>query len=493
MNGSTELQADFVVVGGGSGGFGAALAAARAGLDVVVVEKSPTIGGNANRCGVNNWEAVAGATGFPFEIYRRLKRFPLAIAISGYGRHFLWDGREAYPGGERVVVPGRGYKDTLVRHGAPSLREGEVYAKNHIFGVVFEPAVYEAVLYQMLGETGRCRVLTNATVEDLVVEEGVVRRLDLSHAAGHRGATVTGRYFLDGTGDGDLCRVAGCELVTGQEARATYGEPSAPEEATDRVNASTLMFRVTPAAGAAVEPLPPEVSTDCWWAERFPAVSCVHFPNGDVNVNMLPTMEGREYLELGHDAAYEESRRRVYATWHYMQSEYVEFRRFRMHSIAPSIGVRESYRVLTDYVLTEHDVRSGVSQSHHPDVIAIADHALDRHGVSGGAKELVEPFGIPYRVLLPKGFSNLAVACRAAGFSSIAASSCRLSRTMMQLGQAAGTAVAVAAEKSHALAAVSPQRLRSELASQHVQLQWPTPESIRRQLEEDEWTYPRAI
>lgn len=494
MSSLTEHQADLVVVGGGSGGFGAALAAARAGLDVIIVEQSPTIGGNANRCGVNNWEAVAGATGFPFEIYRRLKRIPLATAISGYGRHVLWDGREAYPGGERVVVPSSGYRDTLIRHGAPSLREGEDYAKTRIFGVVFEPSAYEAVLWQMLGETGRCRVITSTIVGDIVVDDGVIRRLELSSSDASRPSdTVVGRYFLDGTGDGDLCRLAGCKLVSGQESRAAYDEPSAPEVPNDRVNASTLMFRVTPTVAEGVESLPAGVPAACWWRDRFPAVSCVHFPNGDLNVNMLPTMEGREYLDLGHDAAYEESRRRVYATWHHIQSEYPEFRRFKMHSIAPSIGVRESYRVITDYVLTEHDVRRGVSESYHPDIIAIADHALDRHGASGGAKELAEPFGIPYRTLLPKGFSNLAVACRAAGFSSIAASSCRLSRTMMHLGQAAGTAAALAAEQNDALAAVSSQRLRGALSSQQVQLEWPTPEPIRRHLEEDEWTFPRAI
>jgi len=51
---------DLVVIGAGSGGIGAALAAARAGLRVLLVEKSDMLGGNATRCGVNCWEPGVG-------------------------------------------------------------------------------------------------------------------------------------------------------------------------------------------------------------------------------------------------------------------------------------------------------------------------------------------------------------------------------------------------------------------------------------------------
>ena len=111
------------------------------------------------------------------------------------------------------------------------------------------------------------------------------------------------------------------------------------------------------------------------------------------------------------------------------------------------LGIRESYRVVTDYILTEQDVRDGLAGQSHPDLVAVADHALDIHGGSQGAKELKGPYGIPYRCLIPGNADNLLVACRGAGFSHIAASSCRLSRTIMALGHAAGRAAAWAAEK----------------------------------------------
>ena len=85
---------------------------------------------------------------------------------------------------------------------------------------------------------------------------------------------------------------------------------------------------------------------------------------------------------------------------------------------------------------------------------------------------------LPYRCLIPKGFRNLLVACRGAGFSAIAASSCRLSRCMMQLGQAAGNAVALGKELGTDLAAVPADSLRDRLRREHVQLDWPLPADL---------------
>jgi len=106
------------------------------------------------------------------------------------------------------------------------------------------------------------------------------------------------------------------------------------------------------------------------------------------------------------------------------------------------LGVRESRRVVARYTLTEHDLRAGLSGQAHGDIVAVADHAVDVHGAHGaGCGELAEPYGVPFRCLQPVDCDNLLVPGRAAGFSAIAASSCRLSRTMLQLGVAAGRAV----------------------------------------------------
>jgi hypothetical protein len=133
-------------------------------------------------------------------------------------------------------------------------------------------------------------------------------------------------------------------------------------------------------------------------------------------------------------------------------------------------------------VLTEHDLLSGLSAQKHDDLITIADHARDTHGADtgrAGTGEVSQPYGVPFRSLLANEFDNLAVACRGASFSSVAASSCRLSRTMMQLGQAAGTAAALAVRgAATSYAAISPAELRASLAAQNVELTWPRPPAL---------------
>ena len=200
---------------------------------------------------------------------------------------------------------------------------------------------------------------------------------------------------------------------------------------------------------------------------------------------MLPTMRGEEFVQRGYEDALDECRRRVAAHWHFIQANFPEFRSYRLSWTAPLLGVRESGRVVAEYMLTEHDAMRGLRGQTDPDLIAIADHALDRHGDGGGCLEVPKPYGVPYRCLVPKGFGNLLVACRGAGFSSLAASSCRLSRTMMQLGQAAGNAAALARQHGVELPDVPPDELRARLRQQHCQLDWPLPDDLRTYLEDE--------
>ena len=100
-------------------------------------------------------------------------------------------------------------------------------------------------------------------------------------------------------------------------------------------------------------------------------------------------------------------------------------------------GVREGCRLVGKYVLTENDILKGVkNQKYDVDIATIADHMLDKHGEGGGGRELEAPYLIPVSCLEAKEYENLFVACRGASFSNIAASSARLTRTMLGLGEA---------------------------------------------------------
>ncbi|MFH1008630.1 MAG: FAD-dependent oxidoreductase [Candidatus Latescibacterota bacterium] len=482
------MKCDCAVVGAGSGGIGAALAAARLGLHTVLVEKADRIGGTAVRRGVHCWEMGAGGTGIPFDIYRRLKRMPNAVGIYSIGRHFLWHDPASeepeYPGGETIIDPERRYADTLRRHGARSMKEDEAFCREQWHGVPFEPDAYCRAVEQMLAETGRCRLLKNVAFSDVDTDGAHISSLTLSN-----GECLVADTYVDATGDGLLAAACGYEQLIGQEAHDRFGEPSAPEEPTHHVNGVTLIFRVRPTHAPGIEPLPAGISEECWWEHRFPFVSVNHYPCGDLNINMLPTMEGGAFARLESSAAYQACRRRVLAQWHHLQKIFPEFQGYRLTWVAPELGVRESRRIAGEYVLTEHDLSAGLSGQIHEDLICIADHAMDTHGAStgrpgcGGVKS---PYGVPFRCLIPKGFDNLLIACRAASFSSLAASSCRLSRTMMQLGQAAGTAATLAKALHVDLPNVPPDRLREKLREQHVQLEWPPTDSLQIYLSDED-------
>ena len=105
----------------------------------------------------------------------------------------------------------------------------------------------------------------------------------------------------------------------------------------------------------------------------------------------------------------------------------------------------------------------------HPTRHVKPDHAIDLHGRKGRLYEVPNgPYGVPYRCLLPVGVANLFIASRAASFSHIAASSCRLCRTMMTLGQAAGNAAAMCVKHGLATRQVDLTVLQATLRSQGV-------------------------
>lgn len=471
---------DLCVIGGGSAGIGAALGGARAGLSVLLVEKGDCLGGNAVRGGVHSWEPGVGGNVFPREIYHRLREIPLATAVWSIGRHLCWPkpGQPKFPGGECLVDPARTYEDTQQRCGTKGYAE-EARPRERWHGVVFEPDAYAQVVEEMFRETGNGTLWKQASFQAAEAVNGVLHSVRIEYQG--RIQSVTATTFIDATADALVGRSLGCPMMRGVEAADRFQEPGAPAQGDSRkINAISLIFRITPVDSPAIEPLDPATAAASDSGQRFPGAHVVEYPNGDRCLNMLPTMEGREFLDFiesgkgGYARAYEVCERRVRRFWHHLQSHYPEFRAYRLSWLAPALGVRESLRVVGEYILTEPDLVAGLSGQTHPDLIAIADHALDIHGEGHRRSgELDEPYGIPFRCLIPKGWKNWLVVGRCASFSHIAASSCRLSRTMMDLGHAAGLAAALAKASHRPVAEVDPAILRQTLRQQGTQLDWP--------------------
>jgi hypothetical protein len=441
---SAELHCDVCVVGGGSGGFGVALAAARAGAGVVLVERQSRLGGTSTQAFISSWEPGPGCS-FAREVYEKASRTPGAAAITRRAHRYSRD----EPYGLVLPDPQAGYESTLRRAGV---------AHEDIRSATFQPGTLAGTFARLLRDSG-VQLLLNTSFRHADVAEGEVAAVLCADVDGSE-VRVRAAVFVDATGGVLLCRAAGCETMLGPEARSRFEEPSAPEEPASFLNGISLCYRIRRSAGTAPRPPKPEADLS---PEDVGTVASVCGPSEqELVVNPLRLLPGTALIEKGYDRALAEARRRVPVHWAWLH-EYLHFRDYELHDVAPMLGVRESYRAVTDYVLTEHDLRAGVDGQEHEDVVALADHALDVHGGGPPIRELAGPYGIPYRCLLPGGLRNVLVACRGAGFSHIAASSARLSRTVMALGHAAGLAAARAAESGGDVREVDVHKLRREL------------------------------
>lgn len=433
------IEADVLVVGGGSGGFGAAYRAARHNPDikVIVIDTMHMLGGTSTAGGVNNWEPGVGGLGVHYDLYERLSQQENAIGV-GETVHFY---KKEEPYGFSKIDPNCPYEQSLRRSATPRLDWRRVH---------FEPQLMADMMETMLTEVGvdihyRTR-FTQVHVDGQKIKSVVVQPLDEGEPY-----EIRSKLYVDASGGVHLCLAAECGTAFGEESFKAYDEPSAPEEPSPIVNGISQIYRVTPTDTTYVDELPEEALTpevQDWLANNNPATAITEYPNGDLCMNVLPTMQGNEF----HSRSYEESRKiamaRMYAEWHRMQTQY-GFDKYRFHSMLPMVGIRESHRLIGRYVLKEQDIRAGLlHQPKKETTIAFADHAMDTHGERNvkGPKlgELEQPYGVPYECLLPKEYNNLITATRGSSFSHIGASSCRLSRTMMAMGEAAGVASAIA-------------------------------------------------
>lgn len=442
------MHVDLVVLGGGSGGFGAALAAARRGLKVCVVEGHSALGGTSTLGGVNTWEPGIGGPGFHGELFEKLARQRNAVGLSRTTQ--FWS--RAKPYGLSRIQKGLAYRDSLRRSGIP---------KDRLVRVTFEPQALDAAMRELLARTGNVRLRLGASMQAVETARDAVRAVRVRRGGGSE--RIAGAFFVDATGSLALAGKAGCRTYLGAEPRSLYGEPCAPPAHQDTLNGVSLCFRVS---GRAEAPCIEREGGET----RACTFSITEYPNGDLNFNPLPLMQGWEFQALPADRAFAECERRARAAWRYMQREQA-FGGYRLTRLFPVCGVREGPRLVGRDVLTETDVRAGCGGQRTAERwITLADHDLDVHGEHGMQRTLKGPYGVPYDCLLPREYRNLAVACRGASFSHIAAASCRLSRTMMQLGQAAGVAAACAWASGTGLPDVDVAKVRETLRRDGVAL-----------------------
>ena len=416
-----ELPAyDVVVVGGGLAGCTAAVAAARNGVSVALIQDRPVLGGNASP------EILVPPVG-----------------IANIGQEGPLDPRET---GiiEEYRTPGR-----------QRVTEGKLYAQRLLRWVRLEPNL------DLFLNT---HVLKSERPAGDRPEIESVLAVDVRNGQRVR---FRGKIFIDCSGDSVMSVSAGAEYRQGKEPRSTYDEPWAPDEPSEHTMGSGLKYYPVD-TGQEVRYDPPP------WAYRFP--DCAGFgpmrhPQklGTIRPDGLH-IQNQWKLELGGTrdtfADAEEIRddlfRLIYGLWDHIKNHCPEnageAATWDLGWVGHVAGKRENRRLIGDTVLTQNDIGA---QMLFPDRVAYGAWSVDDHYSAGffhkgptgrhfdGPRyhHRGVPFSIPFRSLYSRNVDNLMMAGRNISASHLGMSNVRVMITCAVMGHAAGIGAALCVHK----------------------------------------------
>lgn len=418
-----KLKCDVAVVGAGPGGVPAAIAAARQGAKVILLEEDNMPGGA------------------PVDMY-----VPFIC------------------GSPRVGVFREMIQELNAHHtigGKPCSTFGKTGSdgKNHWW----MPSSFAEVVYNMIDKEPNLTLMCGAPVVGVSVKADGNRNRVTGVRIMRNGEyqDIEAAVTIDATGNGLVADLAGCEYMYGSEAKSDYNEPVGIEVADGKVQPCTWMLISERIKRNAVLPI-----------DKLKGSSAV-----EDNLNRWVTAPDKEdmirrdagiYLHWGKTVYCKDTRdplllaqaqmealdklRENLAIWH--EAGYA------VH-LAPKIGVREVRRIKGEYVLTANDLIQGVMPD---DKIANAHYSFDVWGMKIPEEmKHIGPYGIPYRCLVPLNTEGLLTAGRIVSATRVAHSSLRVQPICSNIGMAAGTAAAMSALQKTGLRSIDIKDLQGRL------------------------------
>ena len=447
-------EVDVIVVGGGPGGIGSAIAAARSGAKTVLIERYGHLGGMATGGLVNiipNLSDIGGEqriAGLVQEIVDRLD----AKGMAHYPTKDEWGTTD-----KKVVDR---YLNALLAH-FYIRKDLNIGQERILYTALVDPEVLKAELNDMVLEAG-VDVLLHSWGTQPIMDGDKVKGVIFESKSGRQ--AVLGKVVIDSTGDGDVFVAAGADfdskidpklriaalamvfwLVNVDLKRVDEFKASQPEKHAE------IMQELASLGGHThyMKDLLKDHDSVVWFHPFYPS------PNqADVEELTRVEFEGRKRMQITYD----------------FYKKYVPgFEKSFIALSAPQLGTQGARRVIGEYVLTEKDM---VSDEIFDDTIAVFANN-DNREISAKHPALC----IPYRCLVPRQVDGLLVACRAFSSEDRFNTHFNLIPHCIALGQAAGTAAALAVKVGIMPREVDYGALQDRLISQGVIL----PSAVRAQ------------
>lgn len=414
---------DLVVVGGGMAGCCAAVSAARLGVSVALIHNRPVLGGN------NSSEIRVGLSGKVHqEPYLRLGDLVDELGPMGY----------------------HNYQEALRNPDTPRSREvieairKDPRKKTHNAGPASN---YEDDKKLRVVQAERnVRPFLNAHAFR-VEEDGLrIKTVIARSTIDGREFRLTGRWFVDCTGDGNLGYLAGADFRMGRESRGETGESLAPPQPDPMTLGTSVQWDSV--AEDRPSPFP-----ECPWALPFNEENCHPITRGDWEWETGIGKNQITEIEQIRDHAF----RVIYGNWDHLKnrsSVKQQFAKRRLAWVAYVGGKRESRRLLGDVILREQDI---LSKKPYPDACVTATWGIDLHypdpensRQSPGQEFLaiarsipIQPYAIPFRCLYSRNVPNLMMAGRNISVTHVALGTVRVQRTTGMMGEVVGMAASL--------------------------------------------------
>ena len=433
-------QYDVVVCGGGFSGFAAAYSSAREGARTILVERNGCLGGVGTQGLVNH---LLGA--------RTYDNGKICQSIGG-----LYKTLEETLLGKGGGVDFKNVDYKLNPHGwYPSLGTG----------FIFDNERMKLVLEEMLEDVG-CEILYMTDIVDAEKCGEKVSAICVHNKSGTY--KIEGKFFVDATGDGDICRAIGCDFEKGDEEGGMAA--ASLEMQVENVDYEKLSSYMKTTSDFRFRNIISKLKESGEWEFDY-----------DIFISVMLTQKDRFMIntirQVGIDGTDAESltrgiisgRKENYKLFDIMKKHFPGFENARIYKIAPTIGIRETVRIVGEYTLTVDDLINGTEFC---DTIALSSYGWD---LPHPKKPSVQPFHcverrspytrIPYRCLVPKGVSNLLVVGRCISVQREVLGPIRVMAPCIAMGEAAGIAASTAANNGICAKEADISELKQKLQS----------------------------